>query len=264
MKLNHRWQNNKPRCLLKPADSSAGFTIADVAISSAIFAGVLVVCLGAFSAMGKIYFRGSIEARVQEASRSIVDEISRTISTTGVEVKYIYPIIPPPPAIPDGWEAYCIAGIKYSFREGKQLDRDLATPTIKVDRAFVKSVVKENIGGVDVITGSCANTNDPAPPASEGIELLDYRMRVQEFDIKSYGRLHVIRLNLFYGGDPDEPARENEVFEFFLERYPNPLIPFAESDPDHLEFTDDTRCELAETFCFISRSRREAYQLVSE
>ena len=40
-------------------------------------------------------------------------------------------------------------------------------------------------------------------------------MRIQEFDISSYGRLHVIKLNLFYGGDPDVPARENEVFRFF-------------------------------------------------
>ena len=208
---------------------------------------------------GAIYFRGSLEAKVQEVSRGIVDEISRTISTTAVEIKG------PITLLGSDWKAYCIAGIKYSFLEGKQLDRNLPASTVKVDRAFVKSIVKETIGMVEVPTGSCTSTNDPRPPSSgEGIELLDYRMRVQEFSIESYGRLHVIKLNLFYGGDPDIPPRENEVFEFSLERYPNPLTPFDENNSDHLEFTDETRCELAETFCFISRSRREAYQVISE
>ena len=108
--------------------------------------------------MGQIYFRGSLEAKVQEASRSVVDEIARTLSTTAVEFEYITetdPIINP-----EGWEAYCIAGVKYSFIENKQLDRNLPSPTFKVDRALIKSIVKDS---QNEPTGSCNTTTTPVP-----------------------------------------------------------------------------------------------------
>ena len=230
--------------------NQSGFTLADVAIASAIFSGVLLVCLSAFIAMGRIYFKGSIETRTQGVARKVLDEIDRTISTTAVAYKLI-------DHGPD-WKAYCIAGIKYSFREGYQLDRDPpGGSTKRVNQVFVKSIVTDSMGQR---TESCDNAN-PEPPDSGGIELLGQQMRITEFSIVENQRLHSIKLSLVYGGDPDEPARENEVFEFPREIN---MDPFDENDQTHLEFTDETRCELAETFCFITRNRRDVYQSVSE
>ena len=216
--------------------------MADVAIASAIFAGILIVCLNAFIAMGKIYFKGSVEAKVQEASRGILDEIARTIATTGAEIEG--PIRETPP----GWISYCIAGVKYSFQQDKQLNRGGAVNN-KVDQAFVKSIVRDSNGDP---TGRCVGIT-PRPPnnRSHGVELLDYQMRVHDFSIETYGRLHVIKLTLIYGGDPNDDEYEGEVFEF-------------RPDDNVHAFDDQTRCELRGTFCYIVRIHREVYQSISE
>ncbi len=252
--MKPQYQKLKAKRPTKPLENSEGFTLADVTIASAIFAGVLIVCLGAFIAMGRIYFRGSLEAKSQEVSRGVLDEITRTISTTAVEVKG--------PITQSGsdWEAYCIAGVKYSFLRGKQLDRNIPPRSQKVDRAFIKSIVIEiDSNGNPVLNsttnrpqpaGTCDNTGPGPDEVGPGIELLDYQMRIHDFSITSYGRHHVIKLDILYGGDPDVPARENEVFEF--------------SDENNPVFDSQTRCELTETFCFITRSEREVYQSVSK
>ena len=252
------WILNKPGA--GPVEDQRGFTLADVAIATAIFSAVLVVCLGAFMSMGRIYFKGSVELKTQEVGRSVLDEIGRTIATTAVDVKYI----PNDPVInPDEWEAYCIAGIKYSFRKGYQLERDPPPTAHKgVRRAFVKSVVSDIHGN---FTGDCRNVTSPEPPldASKGLELMDYRMRLQDFRIDKYGHLHVIKLQLIYGGNPDNPDFEKEVFEF-----PNEI---DNTQPNYLDFQLDevnpdnrTRCELGEAFCFILRLKREVYQSIVE
>lgn len=256
---------------IKPADSG-GFTLADVAIASAIFAGVMIVCLGAFVAMGKIYFRGSIEIKTQEASRNIVDDISRNISTTAIEYIPIPKIPYLDPGHEEEWEAYCIAGIKYSYRTGWQLSRNPpspspppAPPPKRVDRVFVKSVVLDGSGAA---TGNCdttlTNPRPPSPGSGRAVELLSDQMRIMKFNIRNYGRLHVIELDIAYGGDPDLLAREDEVFEFPKEIVNDPSDPFDPADAAHYEFNDDTRCELTETFCFISRADREAHRSISE
>lgn len=272
------------RRLFGPPNNQAGFTLADVAIASAIFAGVLIVCLSAFMAMGRIYFKGSIETRTQGVAQKILDEVGRTISTTAVEISGRL--------TKDGsnWEAYCIAGIKYSFLEYGQLDREVTGK----ERVFIKSIVTDEQGRP---TGNCADSgSDPDPPergcsnpaktteaacgvadwdhdsdpmtpliagvwSAGGVELLGRRMMLEHFSIRTFGRLHVIQLNLVYGGDPDNNALQMEVFDFSNEVDP------ADADT-YLRFrlnrADRARCELGETFCFITINRREIYQSVSE
>lgn len=285
-------EKHRPK-LRQPADlvnNQSGFTLADVAIASAIFAGVLVVCLSAFIAMGRIYFKGSIETRTQGIARKILDEIDRTISTTAVDVGNLIP--------GSDWEAYCIAGVKYSFRKGRQLDRNPPTGSInRVDQVFVKSIVTEQASddvngdgmtdGLDRIPTENCDSVDPEPRSGAcrdpthtteascvaagedwvpglGVEFLGQRMRVTHFSIERSQRLYSIELDLVHGGDPDNIEIEKEVFEFI-----DPSIP---PDPNYepnlsslpLPFHDTTRCELGEAFCFITRNRRDVYQSVSE
>ena len=235
--------------------NQSGFTLADVAIASAIFSGVLIVCLSAFIAMGNIYFKGSIETRTQGVARKILDGIDRTISTTAVEIETI--------DHGSDWKAHCIAGIKYSFREGYQLDRDPpANPlTKKVNQVLVKSIVTDSLG---TPTESCDGIV-PDPPSSGGVELLGQRMRIAEFSIENHERLHFIKLSLVYGGDPDNEEIEKEVFEFQDENELDTTVnKYLEFQLDHPDPANRARCELGETFCFITRNRRDVYQSVSE
>ena len=258
---NHRTrqQNPKPGAEVEPTViiSQAGFTLPDVAIATAIFSMILVICLGAFISMGRIYFKSSTEIRTQEVVRSVMDEISRKIATTAADV-YVLPPNPPSP-----WSAYCIAGIKYSYRKGYQLDRDPPTGSNKkVRQVFVKSIVTDTSGNP---TGNCNSvigiSNNPAPPsggATKKIELIDHNMRLENFEIVDlYAPLYIIKLDIVYGGDPDYDDLEKEVFEFHDETV-TPLE-FKLDDPDPAK---RARCTLGETFCYILRSRREVYQSI--
>lgn len=232
-----------------PVREQRGFTIADATIATAIFAAIMLICLEAFLSLSRIYSKGLIEIKTQEVSRVVIDEISRTIATTAVDFDHI----PRRPLITGDWEAFCIAGVMYSFRKNYQLER--APPPgaqYQTDRVLVKSIVTEP--GTNKIKGDCENVTDPRPPpADESLEMLDYRMRINEFSIEDHGHLHTIKLDLIYGGNPDNEVFEKEVFDF---------VGQVESDPGFRVFNDQTRCELREAFCFILRLEREVYQLV--
>lgn len=272
--LRGQWPANRRKRGLLPAGGQDGFTLADVAIATAIFAAIMVVCLGALISMSRVYFKSSVERKVQDIPRVVLGEIGRAIATTAVDVGAVIG----PDA--NGWRAYCIAGIKYSFRldpagRGYQLDRNPpGGSSKKVNQVFVKSIVTDSMGNP---TGNCdsvrgdplatppiaANPAPPPPgPGGNSIELLDYRMRLHDFSITNYNRLHVIRLAVIYGGDPDDDDLEKEIFEFDEE-----LLTTA---PDYLDFKLDdpvlanrALCELGEAFCYILDARREIYQPVT-
>ncbi len=255
---NHRTRQQNPKLRAKVESTvtvnQAGFTLPDVAIATAIFSMILVICLGAFISMGRIYFKSSTEIRTQEVVRNVMDEISRKIATTAADVYDLEPVAP--------WDAYCIAGIKYSYRNGYQLDRNPPTGSNKkVRQVFVKSIVTDVSGNP---TGNCNSVidpnNDPAPSggATKKIELIDHNMRLENFEIVSlFAPLYIIKLDIVYGGDPDYDDLEKEVFEFHDET--GPSLEFKLDDPDPAK---RARCTLGETFCYILRSRREVYQSI--
>ena len=217
--------------------------------------------------MGRIYFRSSVESNTQDVARTVLGEIARTVATTAAKVEVVRD---PSATNPDGWEAYCIAGVMYSFRTGIQLVRSSMTSPQKSDRVFVKSVVLDPLGNP---TGNCNTVagitpQKPQPPSgatTASIELLNYNMRIEHFSINTYGRLHVMKLDLVYGGDPDDEELEKAIFEFENETTPPPppnnYLDFQLSDPDPNKWA---HCNPREAFCAVLKSEREVYQSVAK
>jgi prepilin-type N-terminal cleavage/methylation domain-containing protein len=63
--------------------SKKGFTIVELMIATSIFGVILIVAASGVIAIGRIYYKGITSSKAQEASRSTIDTISRTIQFTG-------------------------------------------------------------------------------------------------------------------------------------------------------------------------------------
>jgi len=67
----------------KSDKTEPGFTIVELMIATSIFGVILIVAASGIIAIGKMYYKGITSSKTQEASRSIIDNISRTIQFTG-------------------------------------------------------------------------------------------------------------------------------------------------------------------------------------
>ena len=110
------------RAIAKFRHSEKGLTIIETTLAIAIFSFLVVFCLGIFIHIGRVYYHGLYENRVQEATRNIITTISESLRTSGVEVEELE-YSGNTHANPDfhGWHGYCIGNVKYSYRLNTQL-----------------------------------------------------------------------------------------------------------------------------------------------
>ncbi|MYB40372.1 type II secretion system protein, partial [Candidatus Saccharibacteria bacterium] len=128
------------------ARAETGFTIVETVIAIAIFSFLIIFCLGMFIFVGRIYYRGLYEGQTQEVARSIVDNVSEGLRSSGGDVFEYLPASPNP----QGWRAYCIGGFQYSFRENIQLITEGSPGDRQAAAVFIVSDV--------------CNPTDPANP----------------------------------------------------------------------------------------------------
>lgn len=61
-----------------------GFTIVELMIATLVFSLVLLVCAFAIVHVGRMYYKGMIMNRTQDASRKVIDDISQAIQFGGI------------------------------------------------------------------------------------------------------------------------------------------------------------------------------------
>ena len=102
--------------------SEKGLTIIETTLAIAIFAFLVVFCLGIFIYIGRVYYHGLYENRAQEVTRDIISTLSEALRTSGVEVEELdYTGTPGTNRDLHGWHGYCVGNVKYSYRLNTQL-----------------------------------------------------------------------------------------------------------------------------------------------
>lgn len=95
-----------------------GFTIVELLIASAVFSVILLICTVGIIQIGRTYHKGIISGQTQEAARSIMEEITRTIQFNGGAIGLITNPGSTDPADPS---YLCIGSKRFAFVNNRQL-----------------------------------------------------------------------------------------------------------------------------------------------
>jgi prepilin-type N-terminal cleavage/methylation domain-containing protein len=153
--------------------STKGFTIIELMIATSVFSVILLIASSGVIQIGRLYYKGVTQARVQETARNISEEISRSLQfSNNGRVNG------------SASNIFCVGDSRYIFH----LNQKVSPPEGK------HGILEQKIGD-----GSC---NDPPP--SGGKELLGTNMRVLVFSVEpqSYdGNSYKIHIKIAYGDD---------------------------------------------------------------
>jgi len=173
----------------KQLRKSAGFTIVELMIATAVLSIVLVLVAMVMTNIGKLYFKGANQAKMQNNVRSISAEIAQRLQLSGGQRNgdNSSPI-----------KVYCIGTARYTYVLHKQLDGE--------DNSEYKHILWRD----KIPAGTCDNTinlRSDNPGGVEGVELITTKSRLTHFTI-DFSSPSVISIGLAYGDsgyltDPD-------------------------------------------------------------
>lgn len=92
--------------------SQAGFTIIELLIATAVLSTILLLVTTLMINIGKLYYKGISQARVQDNVRSITDEVAQHLQLGDSFI----------PVTSGPERAYCIGTTRYTFIIGVQID----------------------------------------------------------------------------------------------------------------------------------------------
>lgn len=163
-------------------NTQQGFTIIELMYSMAIFSVILLAAAAGIIQIGRIYFKGVIASRTQNAARQVIDDISRPIQFSGQQ-----PVLGGP-VILSGVEvkSVCIGNDRYSYVIDGQVDTDVAgydPATRKIRHALWQDRM--------LTSAFCIPPDLTQPTPSDGFtdssipgkELLSTHMRLTEFGV---------------------------------------------------------------------------------
>ncbi len=99
--------NTKPRSRQQSLDQK-GFTIIELMIASGVLATILLIVTVVMIGIGNLYYKGISQARVQDDTRTIIDEVTNNLRLSGGSLAT------------DTWaanneEGYCIGNVRYTY-----------------------------------------------------------------------------------------------------------------------------------------------------
>lgn len=154
-----------------------GFTIVELLIATMAFSVILLVLMAGLLQIGRTYYKGLTNSRTQEAARTIIDDVSRSIQFNGGDWVWDN-------SGPD--LGYCVGSRQYAYVINQQVK------TSPVARALVASTGTLTNCAVQNITGPTITADSQ--------ELLGENMRLGEFRIESIGNnLYKITVEVGYG-----------------------------------------------------------------
>jgi type II secretory pathway pseudopilin PulG len=99
-----------------PNSSESGFTILELMIATSILTTILLLVTIVMISIGNLYYKGIAQARVQDATRTITDEISQQLQLNGQALSAA------------SWsskheQAYCIGQVRYTYVLGTEIGK---------------------------------------------------------------------------------------------------------------------------------------------
>jgi prepilin-type N-terminal cleavage/methylation domain-containing protein len=154
-------RENSPKFL-----SDRGFTIVELLIATAVLSTILVLVSVVMVNIGKLYYKGINQARVQDDARSITDELAQHLSL-GDSYNHIVGA--------GGQQAYCIGTTRYTYVLYRQVGND---PT-KQQSPHV--LWRDQLNSL----GDCASLPNlgAATPSANGTEMIAPNSRLTGFNI---------------------------------------------------------------------------------
>ena len=195
------------------SNNQKGFTIIELMIASVVFSIVLLGASAALIQIGKMYYKGVISSRTQNAARVLIDDISRGVQFEGDEVIIgDTNLVEEVNGVSKG--AFCIGQTRYTFVLNRQVSEDSSlwgTESYSAHALWKDTVDNPDnttcsrAGSPSLVTcefpakiaGSCATDTDV-----EGEELLGEGMRLSDLTISTpQANLWDISINVAYGDD---------------------------------------------------------------
>ena len=177
-----------------------GFTIIELMIATAVLSTILVTVSIIMISIGNLYYKGVNQARVQDDTRTIVDDVSQHLELSG---------LPPKPAAPDvnGTQAYCVGTTRYTYIIGVQV----GTPppnspggTPPFNHVLWRDTIQSSatclvarLTAVDPSAGSDAGGAN----AKDGNELIAPNSRLINFSINPMASPYSLQVGVAYGDD---------------------------------------------------------------
>lgn len=157
---------------MKSLKNQSGFTIVEFMIAIAVFTLVLLVCSFALVHVGRLYFKGVITNRTQDASRRLIEDVASAIQF-GPRSEDPNQFVRSGAGAPPNTDhlAWCVGNIRYSY---------ITTDSQGTNAGQTRHVLwKDRIFG-----GNCEPVNlDDAFAAGTGQDMLGNNMRIPEFVI---------------------------------------------------------------------------------
>lgn len=170
---------NVARASVSRKSDQRGFTIIELMMATFAFSVVLLIASNAIVQIGRMYYKGQIQSRTQEAARTISEEITRSFQFTNGRFSRVVPVEA------DGWPPYqrqfCLNDTRYTYSIDQRV------------RPGITGLNAHKLGPAEECKGS-----------ADGVEMLGQNMRILRFDIQSLDaaeKTYQIDLRIAYGED---------------------------------------------------------------
>ena len=150
---------------------NSGFTIIELIFATTIFSVILLVCLGAFIQIGRLFYKGVNISHTQEAARSLLTDISDDLR---LSKSYSGQKCTDATCSKNSKQYFCVGNHRYVYQRGKQYDA--ANPT---SDGLVRDSVPPGAG----CPSPDSNAPDYSPPGIDAQQLLSANMAVSYFCI---------------------------------------------------------------------------------
>jgi prepilin-type N-terminal cleavage/methylation domain-containing protein len=182
----------------------SGFTILELMISTVVFSVLLLLAASMLVQIGRLYYKGVVSSRTQETTRTITDDIGRTLQFTSEKVFVGTPRTVAGPQGPVQVNAFCIGKVRYSYIINGQVNPDVNfyQPGVNSEN-YVKNAMwrDENEAGSD-----CAPREDlpNGVQSSDGREMLGEGMRLYRLQVpQDNNALASFAVGVVYGQDDE-------------------------------------------------------------
>lgn len=162
-----------------------GFTIIELMIATAVLSTILVTVTIVMLSIGNLYYKGVNQARVQDATRGVVDELSQRLELSSEQA------IKAVPQGANGVGAYCIDTTRYTYVTNTQI----GTPPPESPNgtpAFQHVLWRDTISSSDTCLAADLTATNPSTgtdvnntDGQDGTELVAPNSRLIKFSINS-------------------------------------------------------------------------------
>lgn len=168
--------------LLKRKQS--GFTIIELLISTTVLSFILLAVSFTVIEISRMYYKGIVITRTQDAARTLVEGVSRPIQFENSTISDV-------DDDGSGKRFFCVGRTRYTFALNKQQNGPVPIDTIK------HAVWRDQVDNAAVCADNPVDLNNP----TNGKDMLSDGMRITEFDVLPDGDtgLWSVNITVMYG-----------------------------------------------------------------